>query len=193
MISSKIKFAFLAFSTSFLFAMLLIYLYGATFQHDRYWHGTLLKVQKTEAAIIANLLGDQSFKHLLTLDRTQLHQLFKPLDRKLLIEIVNNGTLFFDNTEHKFTKSTLIQEITHNNTSLKISNYSPPSWNSIFLKWMTRPGRWLSPSFDYITIPFLLFFIIFLCISYALGWRVRSKHLSDHVLEMMHDYPGTKR
>jgi len=189
----KKQFAVFALSISITLALLFVYAYGAVFQHDRYWSGTLAKVQKTEASIIANLLRGRDLGKALPDNVSELEQLFAPLDRKLIIEIDIIGELFFSNQEESWKKDGLLEEVKTQDATIKISSYVPPTWNSRFLRWLRNPTRWFEPSYDFITVPFILLFIIFLSFLYALGWRLRSLHLSENVLKKLEDPEGPQK
>ena len=76
---------------------------------------------------------------------------------------------------------------------VSVITYQPPTWEQSFLRWLSRPGRWFEPSFDYITMPFLWFMAIYGLALLALGLAVKSSYLERDVLVALDRLDGRHR
>lgn len=185
----KLSFFVVAVVLAGFFALICVFLYGAVFQHDRYWNGTIARVQKTEAAILKSILQAPGVLMTLPQNPEALRGIFKPLDGKLVVEIKKKGDLYFSNVIERRNLGSKVEAFTVGDVTISIHSYTPPTWGSRFTRWIKQPVRWFEPSFDFITYPFFFFFLIFLTSIYAIGWRIRAKYLSEDVLAKLNEDP----
>ena len=170
-------------------ALIAVYAYGGLFQHDRYWKGTIKQVQDTEIALLRNLLALSGCPDKLFSRKQVIAELFQPLDRKLVVTVQRDGTIVYTNRvaswELQGTWESLCPE--SDQVEILVRRYEPPSWHSVFHRWLLHPHRWFAPSFDFVTVPFLFFLGIFSLFLYALSWKLRATHLSKEVLPILHE------
>jgi hypothetical protein len=181
-VKAKLSFFIFASLVALILAALAVYSYGAVFQHGRYWNGTIARVQDTQASLLRSLFVSPGMADALPKEIDKLRLLFQPLDRKLVVELSENGQRVFSNVNPEWPLGPILEEFSAGGLEVSVRAYVPPSWNSQFLRWVRNPSRWLEPAFDFITFPFLFFFVIFFLSIYAIGWRTRARHLSRDVL-----------
>ena len=149
---------------SFTTAFVTVYLYGAIFSHKRYWEGTIRFVAKTETDVLESILTSDIDKAIMNLDTNTLNSIFQPLQNKLNIQIMLNGSKIFDNISKrlalnknpKIFKKSLPKD---NHVEFIVDTYKPPSWNHQFKSWVTDIPNALTYKRDFITVPFLFFFL----------------------------------
>ncbi|MDP3025752.1 MAG: hypothetical protein Q8O10_09495 [candidate division Zixibacteria bacterium] len=161
------------------FSIAIVYLYGA-WTHNRYWNGTIAKVQDTEIGLIKGILRIDLNKIVSKQESEPLVEIFKPLEGKLIVEIFVDSQLVFSNRVRDFRakeEQSLIELARFNSRILfKIGKYEPPTWNSNFGKWILSFNKWFTPRFDYITMPFIFFLLIFIFGFLALIMWYKARH-----------------
>ncbi len=172
--------------TAILLGLATTYAYGNWVSHPRYWNGTIMRVQENQYALIASILrnstGDASF----SANSMDWRAMFEPTDGHLLIEVKNLGQLKYSNTNDRFERGMKLGSIElDEGWALNIFRYMPPSWNRSYIRWLKQPKRWLEPSFDPITMPFLWFSSIYALALLALGFVVKSRYLEHDVLVVL--------
>jgi hypothetical protein len=182
--------------TAALLALFTTYAYGKLFSHDRYWLGTIARVQQSQAALIRALLDEFSVDGHLPTDKGRLSKMFAPMDRKLVVDVSRNGQEIYSNFNERFSRGQVI-EVVQLPAGMRVvlGGYSPPNWNDTFVRWLQNPGRWFEASFDYVTVPFLWFQAIYALAFVAVGFAVKSSYLERDVLTMLRkveqEYPST--
>jgi hypothetical protein len=183
LIRYKLVVALLLFVISVSGAILFVYVYGATFQHGRYWHGTIRRVEDTEVALVGAIasLIDR------TLSPDQYEQMFGTLRGKLSVSVVEESRVRYTNSiEGRAKQGRPVRLVTrHPQRYVEVERYQPPAWNSQFAKWLTRPGEWFTSKFDHITVPFLFSLCAIFGFLLALVWRYRERHVSIEVRSLL--------
>lgn len=176
-----------------LLAGLTTYLYGALFQHARYWGpgGTIDRVQDIDISLIRALLTRPDAGPLPD-SQAAVEPLFAALDGKLAFELRQGDRVFYTNRIPERQLRTGATDIPlPDDARLTIRRYEPPAWSSEFAQWLTHPLDWSSRKYDRITAPFVAFFLIYVVFLYALAWRHRARHLSEEVLAELRRPPGS--
>jgi hypothetical protein len=167
--------------TALVLALATAYTYGRWFSHDRYWHGTVERVQARQTALIRSLLTGAGSK--MPQDTEALAALFSPVDGVLVVEVRGDGELRYSNFVSRFVRGGELDVIElAGGWRVDVMGYQPPSWNRMFVRWLRQPARWLEPSFDHITMPFLWFLVMYAVGMLALGLAVKSSYLQRDVL-----------
>lgn len=172
---------------SIVLSLFFTYLYGQFFQHDRYWKGTMHRVQETQIALINGFLDLEGAARLLAENRNQLSKVFDTVRGKLAITVESNNNIIYSNRIDSFNPQGTPQIINlgEYGLSITIDRYEPPTWSKNYISWLSRPVEWFSPRFDYITAPFLGLAFIFSSFISAFIWRYRAAHLSKDVLGIL--------
>ena len=176
-----------------LLAGLTTYLYGALFQHARYWGpgGTIDRVQDIDVRLIRALLTRPGAGPLPD-SQTAVEPLFAALDGKLAFELRRGDRIVYTNTiPERQLRAGATDIPLHDGATLTIRRYKPPAWSAEFVQWLAHPFDWSSRKYDRITAPFVAFFLIYVVFLYALAWRHRARHLSDEVLAELRRPPGS--
>jgi hypothetical protein len=161
------------------------YLYGALFQHSRYWDGTIRRVQDIDFSLIEALLTHPRAAPLPE-RQEELAPLFRALDGKMAFELVRGEKVVYSNRiPGRATPDAPSQIQLADGASLLVYRYAPPSWGSEFNAWLSSPAEWWSRKYDRITAPFTSFLLIYGVFLYALAWRYRARHLSEEVLTLL--------
>lgn len=154
--------------------------------HERYWHGTIEKVNSTYIELLNNLLPRiDTFKS--EGKEGDLNEILDPLSGKIHIEASIDKKKIYSNlpnpnwkVKERISKITLPDGI-----EFIISNYEPPTWNYQYVNWIKNPSKWLTPSGDFITIPFIFFALIYLLFFYTFAWRMKATYLAEDVMDII--------
>lgn len=185
-------FASIGFLTVLL-AMATVFAYGKGFSHNRYWHGTIERVQARQAALVRSFLTSGAAVGTLPERRDALANIFAPFDGVMAVEVHRHGDLRYSNVVNRFVRGKTLDVIEmKDGWRVSVITYQPPTWEESFLRWFRRPERWLEPSFDYITMPFLLFIAIYGLALLALGLVVKSNYLEHDVLVALDRLDGRR-
>lgn len=177
-----------------LLATATVYAYGKVFSHNRYWHGTIERVQARQAAMVRSFFMSGAAVGTLPVQRDDLAKMFAPLDGVMAVEVHRHGDLHYSNVVDRFRRGETLDVIEmQDGWRVSVITYLPPTWENIFLRWLGRPGRWFEPSFDYITMPFLWFMAIYGLGLLALGLAVKSNYLERDVLAALDRLDGRFR
>jgi len=115
--------------------------------------------------------------------------MFEPTNNKLIVEVVKSGGVLFSNFNGKFKPGALLDTLNlSDGTSIRILRYQPPTWNYLFLRWLRAPSRWFTPSYDYVTVPFLWFLAVYLMAMVVMGLFVKSSYLERDVISTLRKY-----
>lgn len=172
---------------SFLIALLVTYLFGYFFNHDRYWGGTLHRVNVHQAALVHSIASNTAIKkQLLSVDPKQLDQMFHPINGLLLVEVSLDDKVLWSNVSPRYTRGEVLKSLDLGDEHrLSLSSYLPPKWNYLFIRWITQPIRWFELSFNPITVPFLWFWsLLFLCFC-TWGLLIKSRYLESDALRIL--------
>ena len=166
-----------------LLAVATVYAYGKWFSHNRYWHGTIERVQVRQAALARSFLTSGAAVGTLPERREALAEMFAPFDGVMAVEVHRHDDLRYSNVVDRFIRGKTLDVIEmQGGWRVSVIAYQPPTWEKSFVRWLSRPGRWLEPSFDYITMPFLWFMAIYSLGLLVLGLAVKSSYLERDVL-----------
>ena len=182
---NKLIFLIVSCAIATIFSAITTYTYGQFFQHNRYWNGTIKRVEETESKIATNLIQSIGLEKFVTVNRGNLENIFYPLKNKLVVEIRKSDIVLFTNQRSDRSIQETISSLNESNLKLTISRYEPPTWRSTFFNWAKNPLKWFSSSSDFITAPFISFLLIYLLCIYTIGYRYRSKYLSHVVLRKL--------
>ena len=94
-----------------LLALLTTYAYGKLFSHDRYWLGTMARVQDSQAALIRTLLSEFSIDENLPMDKGRLSRMFAPMDGKLVVDVSHHGERVYSSFNGRFGRGRAIAVI----------------------------------------------------------------------------------
>lgn len=160
------------------------------FQHDRYWHKTIYRVQQTQVDYLTQTLqlinkASPGFK--IRID--DFKSLLKPLDKKTPVKIYQNDNLIYSNA---LEERIIVEEktIQTQNFTVKVGIYKGPNWllgeKARFYRWwetlITQPHRLFDDSYIIITIPYLLFFIIFYLSILLFAFWSKANYLTNQVI-----------
>lgn len=174
---------------AFVMATLVELAYGK-FQHDRYWHRTIFRVQQTQVEYLTQtleLINKNASKFNIKIE--DFERLLKPLDKKTPVRIYQNDKQIYSNTiEDRVVveeKTIQIQTFTIN-----FGIYKGPNWilgeKARFYRWweslFTKPSRLFDDSYIIITIPYLFFFIIFYLSILLFAFWSRASYLTKEVI-----------
>lgn len=159
------------------------YTYGALFQHDRYWEGTIKRVQDTQIAMLEATLDDPVMLRQLIDNEDRVQDLLNVLEGKIAITIYRSDQQVASNRINEWKirnrERALIEP---GDIRVRIAIYEPPTWNRQFTRWLYAPSRWLLPGYDHITAPFIAFFLFSFMLGLAVLWRYRARHLEKDVM-----------
>lgn len=159
------------------------YLYGAAFQHDRYWNGTIKRVEDTQIALLQSILDDQVVLRRLFEKERNRAALLGSLKGKLAVSFYASGKSIGSNRVEAWqTRDNRNIRIERADMRVQIKTYEPPSWHHQFMRWLRSPSQWGHPGYDHITAPFVAFFVFSILVGVALLWRSRAAHLERDVL-----------
>ena len=166
-------------------ALVVMYPYGS-WQHDRYWAGTIQRVKAAEMELVSGLLNRPSLQDEVGDDPRAILDLLTPLRPFFLMEISRNGQLVESSGWADYELSERAETIVFSSgLELKISGYAPPDWSREYWKWLGQPGRWFTSRFDTKTVPFLCFFGLIFFFLVALSSMHRTRHLESDVLPLL--------
>lgn len=187
---SKLFAVALTVSIAMLFGLGLTYLYGQLFQHDRYWEGTIVRVEQTQSKLIESFVTRTSFANF---DKKDFSNLFSSLDGKMLVEIYDDNQPLYSNAPRweVNTKNEVIA-YTLDGMEVRWHTFQAPTWNTMFLSWLSYPRQWFTYKYDYITVPFVTFsLIIFLFLSLGSALLV-NRYLQNDVLRSLQMLEGKR-
>lgn len=168
------------------FALLTTYCFGRWFSHDRYWLGTIDKVQVTQANLIRSMVLKSD--NAADWSKDDLREVFAPVAGKIIVEVKEADAIIFSNDNHRFLRGEIIEEISlPNQKTIAVYRYSPPGWNGVFKRWLASPSRWFEPSLDFVTFPFLFFILVYGVGMVAVGFAIKARHLENDVLPVLRD------
>jgi hypothetical protein len=181
------------------------YIYFEFFQYDRYYKGTIARVEKTEIAMIEGLASIKGIGSLAKTDINSFAGVFSALENKLAVTITQSGELVYSNIPKeddlklkrnrryfwkKLKNAPRDFPLLNSNYVIHVDTYIPPKWSSKFIRWIKRPQDWFTSSNDFITIPFLMLSVLFYWILFALCWSYNSEYLEDKVLKYLEKGTG---
>ena len=173
-------------AVALMLSLVAVYSYGKWFSHDRYWHGTIERVQYNQARLIRGMLEGLVADGTVLSSQDTLARMFSTLDNRLVVEVFHDGELFFSNDNQRFTRGRLLEKVTlAQSWQVTLSSYQPPQWHGTFSRWLKNPARWFQPSFDHITFPFLWFLVIHGLALVGLGFVIKSRYLQRDVLAVL--------
>jgi hypothetical protein len=189
---SKAILIFLVISVSAVMTILTMYFYGA-WQHERYWNGTIAKINEIESSVYVKLLSTDLNKIYSGRDFDKLREIFRPLDGKLIIRINDsNGSTVFESSKARYELGPILQQTQFDSDldmfTVQIISYRPPSWNSQYVKWFSHYAEWLTVKYDFITTPSIFFFLIWCLFITALIWRYKAHLESDRLFHVLHEF-----
>ena len=160
------KLIFIVLTISALMTVVTMYIFGA-WQHNRYWDGTMNRVNEIESSVYQNLLAADFNDIFSKRNFDELKGVFEPLDGKLLIRLIDqNGSIVFDNAKESRKLGRTIQESQIKFGSEKFTvqfiRYKPPSWSKEYGRWFLSITEWGKHKYDRITIPSIFIFCILL-------------------------------
>jgi hypothetical protein len=168
-------------------ALPLVSIYGA-WQHQRYWDGTIEKVELRQVALTKSMFDGITAARLSELTPSQLYEMLTPLHYHFAVQVSVNGNVVHDSTGPDRTVEAVAYSLEiPQNKVVSISTYVPPKWTSNLGKWLKRPTEWFAHRFDFITMPFLFFVLIIFCGLLAFVWHYRARHLEGHVIPMLEE------
>jgi len=173
-------------------ALCATYVYGAFFQHARYWEGTIQRVERTEIAVLRTLLNDPAELRDLKQDPDQTDNLLSILDGKLALSLtVDNKIIASNRIDNWGLRKKDAVSLGNDFINLTVSPYRPPKWHKMFIRWIKSPTHWLEPGYNHITAPFIAFMVFSLLGTIAALWRWRAAYLENSVmaeLQSLKDY-----
>ena len=173
-------------AVALMLSLVAVYSYGKWFSHDRYWHGTIERVQYNQARLVRGMLEGLVADEAVLSSQDALAKMFSTLDNRLVVEVVHDGELIFSNDNQRFIRGRLLEKFTlAQSWQVTISSYQPPQWQETFSRWLKNPARWFQPSFDHITFPFLWFLAIHGLGLIGLGFVIKSRYLQRDVLAVL--------
>ena len=189
---AKLTLSILVLMISVFITLVTIYFYGA-WQHDRYWNGTIGRVNQIETEVYEKLLRTNIVELYGERDFDRLGDIFAPLNGKLLIRLLDDrGRLVFSNL---FGDRRLGEQIRRSEFSLgstkfivEFVRYKPPDWNQVFFRWLVHPSEWSKIKYDRITMPFIFFFVIWLLFFVSIIWRYKAHLESDRLFSVLHEF-----
>ena len=173
--------------------------------HDRYY-STISKVETNQRYMIKGLslvegIGSNAEKNIKSFEG-----IFDVLRDLLPVKITQEGKEIYSNIlsnddlklkkNRRYYWEGLKEEpssfsLGDSSYTIEVDTYIPPKWSSEFLRWIKQPGKWFTPRFDFITIPFLMFAFLFYWILWARLWLYRSRYLSREIKEAIADIKET--
>lgn len=173
-------------AVALMLSLVAVYSYGKWFSHDRYWHGTIERVQYNQARLVHGMLEGLVADGTVLSSQDALAKMFSTLDNRLVVEVVHDGELIFSNDNQRFIRGRLLEKFTlAQSWQVTLSSYQPPQWQDTFGRWLKNPARWFQPSFDHITFPFLWFLAIHGLGLIGLGFVIKSRYLQRDVLAVL--------
>jgi len=160
--------------------------YDSSFVHDRYWGGTIARVQLKDAALVSGFLQAPAVAEAVAEDPQLLWAALEPIRNNMAIRISRGDTELFNSAQGKRVVDDLIlEESLPGGIELQIRRYESPPWSTHFFEWLTTPTEWFSPRFDSRTLPFFFFSAMTLSFSWILIWRHRAKHVEEQVIPLL--------
>src|SRR5690554_3369624 len=82
-----------------------VYSYGNWFSHDRYWQGTIARVQYNQALLIKNLVAELRHDNAVWGGKERLKMAFSVLNNHLIVEVFQDEELIFSNNNQRYPRS----------------------------------------------------------------------------------------
>ena len=169
-----------------------MYFYGR-WQHERYWHGTIERVNEIESDVYNELLKTDIRQIYAQKDFYKLKKIFKPLEGKLLVRLIDqNGHVAFESAADKRPLGRILQQSHVKSGSeeytIQIISNKPPSWNSVYRSWFVNVSDWFSVKYDRITTPTIFYFLIWFLFFAALIWRHKSRIDNDRLFHVLQEF-----
>lgn len=173
-------------AVALILSLIAVYSYGNWFSHDRYWQGTIARVQYNQARLIKGLVEELGSDSTVWADTKRLEKIFTALDNRLIVEVFQGDELVFSNDNQRYSRGRLLNSVSvAPGWELLLSDYLPPKWHASFVRWLKNPSRWFEPSFDYVTFPFLWFLAIHGLGLVTLSLAVKIRYLQQDVLSVL--------
>jgi len=173
-----------------------MYFFG-NWQHYRYWNGTIVRVNKIEAEVYSKLLTVDINDIYAQKDFSKLKEIFKPLDGKLLIRLIDQkGNIAFESATYRHHLGRILQQSRVKSGveeyTIQIISYSPPSWNSVYGSWFSNVSEWFTIKYDRITTPTIFYFLIWSLFFTALIWRYKSRIDNERLFHVLREFQVNK-
>ena len=179
----KLIIVLLAVTISMLIGFGLTYLYGQFFQHDRYWEGTIARVEKTQSTLLENFVTKSSFSNFESDDWSDL---FSALEGKMLVEVYDQGRPLYNNAPSwKANKRNEVIAYSLDGKEVRVYSFQAPTWNSSVVRWLRNPRDWFTYKYDFITIPFVSFTLVIMLFLFLVVVLMVNRYLQDDVLRSL--------
>jgi len=193
---SKVILVIIVLGISAAMTFMTMYVFGK-WQHNRYWNGTIARVNQIESSVYDKLLKININEIYLNKDFNILRDVFEPLNGKLLIRLINyDGKIIFENLNKERQLGTILRQsivdIGPDKLEIQIISYRPPPWRSEYFGWLTHFQKWFSIKYDRITIPFIFFFFIWSLSFVAVIWRYKAHLENDRLFNVLSEFETNK-
>lgn len=201
MVRKKIVLHLLVLIISMFGALSTLAIYGKL-KHDRYWEGTINKVQQTQIKLSISMLefmidkkssGTQFFHE-------DFRNAFSPVRFFMPVKVYKNGELFFEQTgSYRSVKNHEYKKFTFDDFEILFGIYDAPSWfidqeafwgvgkNATFWRWIGSPEDWFTNKYDFIQVPFIAFFLLIYSALFALAYRFQANYFGKKVLATLEE------
>ena len=182
----------LVFVISVFITLVTTYFYCA-WQHNRYWDGTMERVNQIESEVYEKLLRANIVEQYGERDFGRFGDVFASLNGKLLIRLLDgSGKLVFSNLygNRRLGKRIRNSEFNVGSTKFMVEfvRYKPPDWNQVFFQWLIHPSEWSRIKYDKITMPFIFFFVIWLLFFVSIIWRYKAHLETDRLFSVLREF-----
>lgn len=155
--------------------------------HDRYWSGTIYKVDTSTAELADAFLETKALRDAITEEGPS--DALRLAARHLVVERRRGEEVIWRLGNHH--EAELLSDIRtrplDDGSTLAFRRRTPPSWYFNLGQWIRRPGEWMTDRFDFITVPFIFFSLLSLLSCVAFVWRHRARYVENEVKEMIAD------
>ena len=201
MLRKKILLHLLVLTISLIGALLTTAIYGK-FQHDRYWEGTIYKVQKNQIKLSISMLEfliDKKSSNAEFLEE-DFKDAFYPMRYFMPVKVYKNGELLFQYSESKRPiKNHEYRKFASADFEILFGIYGAEPWftdpeaflgvgkKAKFWRWVASPADWLTKKYDYIQVPFVAFFLLIYSALFAFAYRFQANHFGKKVLTTLEE------
>ena len=172
-------------------SLLTTYFYGKTFSHPRYWDGTIERVVTRQVEFIEMVVNEFNSTKSFPRELPRIDKLFTPFKGKFIVELSEGEKVIWSNVNPGYGRGALVKKLDLlDGRRMVISRYTAPIWSSVFWRWLSSPDRWLEPSYDHITMPFIWFLLIHFVFLISIAMTITANYLKRDVLSLFQRIEG---
>ena len=201
MLRNKIILHLLVVTISLVGALVTTAVYGK-FKHDRYYKGTIDKVQQHQIKLSISMLEFMIEKKSSDAEffEEDFRKAFYPVRYFMPVKVFKHGKLLFQySSPYKSINNHEYKKFKSADFEISFGIYGAPPWfidqeafwgvgkNATFWRWIGSPAYWFTNKNDYIHVPFIAFFLLIYSALFALAYRFQANYFGKKVLATLEE------